>query len=84
MPDRRSSEARSAHKLLLSGHYQASALQQRDLLETIFLLDYFRTDSGPIATWRGSDERARQKNLDPAVTRKALDQRDGFTARTTG
>ena len=41
-----------AMKLLLSGYYQASALQQRDLLETVFLLDYFTTSGALIACWR--------------------------------
>ncbi|GIK98426.1 MAG: hypothetical protein BroJett029_26350 [Alphaproteobacteria bacterium] len=71
----------SALKLLLSGYYQTSALQQRDLLETIFLLDYFSTDKTRIARWRESDERARQKDFAPIVVRKALDERDGFTER---
>ncbi|MEX0853176.1 MAG: hypothetical protein WD036_07830 [Bauldia sp.] len=73
--------AASALKLLLSGYCQTSALQQRDLLETILLLDYFRTDSPLVAEWRGSNERARQKKFGPAVVRKALDERDGFTER---
>ena len=73
--------AASALKLLLSGYYQTSALQQRDLLETIFLLDYFETDRTRIAGWRGSDKQARQKNFGPAVVRKALDERDRFTER---
>src|SRR5688572_3239076 len=44
----------SVLKLLLSGYYQTSVLQQRDLLEIIFLLDYFRTDQSLIAEWRSS------------------------------
>lgn len=71
----------SAMKLLLSGYYQTSALQQRDLLETIFLLGYFTTDMTLIAKWRASDERTRRKDFAPAAVRKALDQRDGFTER---
>jgi hypothetical protein len=71
----------SVLKLLLSGYYQTSVLQQRDLLETIFLLDYFRTDRGLIAEWRSSTDRVRQRKFSPAVVRDALDKRDG---RTTG
>lgn len=73
--------AASALKLLMSGYYQASALQQRDLLETAFLLSYFQSDRALIAQWRGSDGRARQKNFAPVVVRRALDDRDGFTER---
>jgi hypothetical protein len=41
--------AASALKLLMSGYYQASALQQRDMLETAFLLSYFQSDRALIA-----------------------------------
>lgn len=68
-------------KLLLSGYYQTSALQQRDMLETIFLLDYFRSDRKLIAEWRASDDRVRRDKFGPAAVRKALDKRDGFTER---
>jgi hypothetical protein len=73
--------AASALKLLLSGYYQTSALQQRDMLETIFLLDYFKIYPTKITEWRQSDARTRRKNFAPAVIRKALDERDGFTER---
>ena len=52
----------SVLKLLLSGYYQTSVLQQRDLLETIFLLDYFRTDQSLIAEWRDSTDEVRRKS----------------------
>jgi hypothetical protein len=71
----------SAFTLLLSGYYQTSALQQRDLLETIFLLGYFQTDRTLIARWRAGDDRERRKDFAPAAVRKALDKRDGFTER---
>jgi len=32
-------------KLCLSGYYQTAALQARDLLETVFLLDLFTADA---------------------------------------
>jgi hypothetical protein len=69
----------SVLKLLLSGYYQTSVLQQRDLLETIFLLDYFRMDQSLIAEWRDSTDGVRRKKFSPATVRKALDKRDGFT-----
>lgn len=73
--------AASAIKLLLSGYYQTSALQQRDLLETIFLIDYFSTYREQISVWRTSDEKTRMKSFKPVNIRKALDERDGFTER---
>ena len=69
----------SALKLLLSGYYQTSALQQRDLLETIFLLDYFATNKAQISKWRGSDPTTRIKNFGPGKIRDALDTKDGLT-----
>jgi hypothetical protein len=71
--------AASVLKLLLSGYYQTSVLQQRDLLETIFLLDYFHADPSLIAEWRDSTDEVRRKKFSPAAVRKALDQRDRFT-----
>ena len=68
-------------KLLLSGYYQASTLQHRDLIETIFLLDYFQGDRTLIAQWRASDENALHSRFAPAKVRKALDARDGFTGK---
>jgi hypothetical protein len=71
--------AASVWKLLLSGYHQTSALQQRDLLETIFLLDYFRTEKSLIAEWRNSTDKVRREKFSPAAVRKKLDKRDGFT-----
>ena len=73
--------AASALNLLLSGYYQTSALRQRDLLETAFLLDYFATDNAMIATWKACAETARNKMFSAAKIRIALDDRDGFTER---
>ena len=74
----------SVLKLLLSGYYQTSLLQHRDLVETIFLLDYFRTDQSLIAEWRNSTEKVRREKFGPAAVRKALDKRDGFTTGKRG
>lgn len=71
----------SAIKLMLSGYYQSSTMQQRDLLETIFLLDYFSTDRGLIKKWRTVDERERIKYFKPFAVRQALDKRDGSTEK---
>lgn len=71
----------SALKLLLSGYYQASALQQRDLLESAFLLDYLGTNNALISEWRTADKKKRWQKFRPEVVRDALDKRDKFTAK---
>lgn len=71
----------SALKLLLSGYYQASALQQRDMLETVFLLDYFTTNHALITQWNSLAPKERWKEFKPILIRAALDKRDGFINR---
>lgn len=68
----------SAIKLLLSGYYQSSALIQRNLLEIVFLLDYFTTDINLIIEWHQSGEKGRKNKFSPVEIRKALDKRDGL------
>jgi hypothetical protein len=68
-------------KLLLSGYYQASTLQHRDLLETVFLLDFLQGDRSLIARWRRADEKELRAVFGPVEVRKALDARDGFTGK---
>lgn len=63
-------------KLALSGYYQIAFQQARDILETGFLLDYFRTSPSDIAVWRASDRAQRRKQFDPVKIRMALDERD--------
>jgi hypothetical protein len=67
-------------KLALSGYSQNSALVLRDILETVFLLDFFRDDRARIRQWRLADDRGR-KAFSPAKVREALDRRDGFTSK---
>jgi hypothetical protein len=68
-------------KLALSGYSQNSALILRDILETIFLVDYFATDRSLITRWGTADEKARMKDFGPVKVRNALDARDGFTSK---
>jgi hypothetical protein len=49
----------SSIKLMLSGYSQTSAMLLRDILETVFLLDFFRTNREAIATWRLADKQTR-------------------------
>ena len=66
-------------KLMMAGYYQASALQLRDILETIFLLDHFSTNVNLVTRWRSLSEKDRKREFKPTTVRTALDSRDGFT-----
>jgi hypothetical protein len=68
-------------KLALSGYGQNSALIMRDVLETVFLIDYFSSDRNLIERWRFADKKARRKEFSPVKVRDALDKRDGFTRK---
>lgn len=68
-------------KLSLSGYSQNAALIMRDVLETVFLLDLFRTDWSAVERWRYADDKARKNEFAPVRVRKALDARDGFEGK---
>jgi hypothetical protein len=68
-------------KLALSGYHENSALILRDVLETVFLIDYFG-DRSLIARWRFADEKTRTDEFSPVKVREALDKRDGFTSKS--
>jgi hypothetical protein len=74
----------SSIKLLLGGYAQTSALVMRDILETVFLLDFFRTNRPSITQWRLADKKARLRDFKPVKIREVLDQRDGFTSKKRG
>jgi hypothetical protein len=69
--------AASGVKLALSGYYQTAFQQARDIMETGFLLDYFRTSPEQIAAWKAADRATRRKLFEPVKIREALDKRDG-------
>ena len=71
----------SCTKLGLSGYNQNSALIMRDVLETVFLLDWFKDNKNDIERWRLADRRERMKHFSPLRVREALDARDGFTEK---
>jgi hypothetical protein len=70
-----------AMQSLMSGYYQNSVMQQRDLLEVSFLLDYFNSNRTRIAEWKRCTEGERNKKFGAFHVRTALDDRDGFTER---
>lgn len=71
--------AASGVKLALSGYYQTAFQQARDIMETGFLLDYFRTSPEQIPMWKTADRATRRELFDPVKIRQALDKRDGDT-----
>lgn len=66
---------------VLTGYYQASAGQQRDLLETSFLLDLFGRDRLSISAWRTLAKKERWARFKPVEVRRKLDDLDGFTEK---
>jgi hypothetical protein len=73
--------AATAVSNMLSGYYQSSVMQQRDLLEVSFLLDYLKSNPKLIAEWKACSETERNKKFSAIDIRKFLDDRDGFTER---
>jgi hypothetical protein len=73
--------AASGIKLALSGYYQPAFHQARDIMETGFLLDYFRTSPEQRGVWKRSDRKTRRQVFDPVKIRIALDDRDGDTSK---
>lgn len=62
----------------LNGYYQISFSIQRDLLETNFLLDLFRSFPERIEEWRKADDKELKEKFNPLAVRIILDERDGF------
>lgn len=73
--------AAAALKLALGGYGQVSAGILRDILETTFLVDSFRTDRSRIAEWRNITEDKRGQAFGADAVRRYLDVRDKYTER---
>lgn len=65
-------------KLAFSGYNQNAALQMRDILETVFLLDYLLMEKEHILDWWNADNKSRRTKYTPSKIREALDKRDGL------
>lgn len=63
----------SAWKLMASGYFQKAGLVQRDLVETIYLVNFFHAYPDKIAAWRMADRRQLINEFGPSAIRKALD-----------
>lgn len=72
----------SGIKLALSGYYQTAFHQARDIMETGYLLDFFRTSPEHRIVWKQSDWKKRKELFAPVKIRLALDERDGDTTKT--
>jgi hypothetical protein len=72
--------ASTAHAMLV-GYYQNSMMQQRDLLEVSFLLEYFRYNKALVVEWKSCTESERIRKFGAFQVRKFLDDRDSFTER---
>lgn len=68
-------------RLITAGYHQNSGMIMRDILETVFLLDFFNTDQTAIKRWRFADKRTQKEAFSPVAIRKALDQRDGTNSK---
>ncbi len=71
----------SATALALRGYGQNATMILRDVLETVFLLDYFKSNNTELTRWRTCDDKERRRDFQPSAIRKALDKRDGFTMK---
>lgn len=71
----------AAFQLIVSGYYQTAAMVMRDLLETVFLLGFFRHNPGKISDWRTAGDATLKKVFAPVKIRIALDEKDGFTKK---
>jgi hypothetical protein len=72
--------AAASVKLALSGYYQKSFDQVRDVVETYFLVDYLTTNRSKIAEWKTADKNTRITKFGPGIIRNELDKRDGYTS----
>lgn len=67
----------AAWKLIASGYFQVAAMVQRDVVETVFLVGYFRLKPEMVAVWRTADEKTRRDTFKPVAIRIALDDAAG-------
>lgn len=65
--------------LILSGYHQKGAMIMRDILETIFLMDFFQSDLSRIELWRNANDKQKRNDFSAFKIRDALDKRDGLT-----
>lgn len=67
-----------AWKLMSTGYHQKAALIQRDLVETIALVNFFHYFPERIAEWRIAERKALVNEFGPNAVRNALDKQTGL------
>jgi hypothetical protein len=67
----------AAWKLIASGYFQVAAMIQRDVIESVGLIELFRLKPELVVVWRTGDERTRNDMFKPWKVRKALDDAMG-------
>jgi hypothetical protein len=65
-------------KLAYGGYYQSAFSAVRDLLETVFLVDYLCSNRDQIPIWKEATKDQLKGKFGPNAVRNALDKRDGF------
>jgi hypothetical protein len=71
----------AALKSQLFVYYQPAGSQIRDIVETLFLRDYFQGQRELIAEWRNADHATPREKFNPGAVRKALDVRGGLAEK---
>lgn len=67
----------AAWKLMSTGYFQKAGLIQRDLVETIYLVNFFYIYPEKIAIWRMAERKQLLNDFGPGQIRKALDAHTG-------
>lgn len=68
----------ASYSLLTRGYYQIAAATLRDIMEIVYLWEYFDREPAKIEEWRESDDKTRRDIFAPVKVRKFLDDFDGF------
>lgn len=68
----------AAWKLMSTGYFQKAGLVQRDLIETIYLVNFFHIHPEKIAVWRVAERKQLLNEFGPGAVRKALDAHAGM------
>lgn len=67
-----------AWKLMSTGYFQKAGLVQRDLIESIYLVNFFQIHPEKIAVWNTADRKQLVREFGPGPVRKALDAHMGM------
>ena len=68
----------AAWKLMSTGYFQKAGLVQRDLIETIYLVNFFHIHPNKVSVWRVANRKQLLNEFGPGPVRKALDAHAGM------